>query len=131
LCRGARIDEGANNLAKLNNVEIVHLDLADPASVDRFADKVIKSHDVTDLLINNAGIMRPTTLTRNSRGHELQFATNHLGHFQLTARLWPAIKNAQGAQARASFRIRSPCSPRRMQPRSTDVPLVVGPTPSA
>jgi NAD(P)-dependent dehydrogenase (short-subunit alcohol dehydrogenase family) len=35
---------------------------------------------------------------RNARGHELQFATNHLGHFQLTARLWPAVKNAQGAR---------------------------------
>jgi len=37
-------------------------------------------------------------LMRNARGHELQFATNHLGHFQLTARLWPAVKNAQGAR---------------------------------
>ena len=87
-----------NNLANTKNVEVAHLDLADPESVDRFAAKVIHSHNVIHLLINNAGIMRPPTLMRNVRGHELQFATNHLGHFQLTARLWPAVKNAQGAR---------------------------------
>lgn len=37
-------------------------------------------------------------LTRDARGHELQFATNHLGHFQLTLRLWPALKAARGAR---------------------------------
>jgi NAD(P)-dependent dehydrogenase (short-subunit alcohol dehydrogenase family) len=79
-------------------VEVVHLDLADPESVDRFAERVINSHNVILVLINNAGGMRPQTLMRNARGHELQFATNHLGHFQLTARLWPAVKNAQGAR---------------------------------
>jgi NAD(P)-dependent dehydrogenase (short-subunit alcohol dehydrogenase family) len=82
----------------LNTVEVVHLDLADPELVDRFAEKVVNSHNVIHLLINNAGIMRPPTLMRNRRGHELQFAVNHLGHFQLTARLWPALKNAQGAR---------------------------------
>ncbi|MBV8455669.1 MAG: SDR family NAD(P)-dependent oxidoreductase, partial [Acetobacteraceae bacterium] len=87
-----------HNLAHTNNVEVANLDLADPASVDRFADRVINAHNVIHLLINNAGIMRPSTLMRNIRGHELQFATNHLGHFQLTARLWPAVKNAPGAR---------------------------------
>ena len=66
--------------------------------MDRFAERVISSHNVIHLLINNAGIMRPPTLMRNARGHELQFATNHLGHFQLTGRLWPAVKNARGAR---------------------------------
>ena len=37
-------------------------------------------------------------LTRDSRGYESQFAINHLGHFQLTARLWPALKAAGGAR---------------------------------
>jgi NAD(P)-dependent dehydrogenase (short-subunit alcohol dehydrogenase family) len=99
VCVGAHdMTKARNNLAHLNNVEVAHLDLADPESVDRFADGVLKSHDVIHLLINNAGIMRPPTLMRNARGQELQFATNHLGHFQLTARLWPAIKDDQGAR---------------------------------
>jgi NAD(P)-dependent dehydrogenase (short-subunit alcohol dehydrogenase family) len=99
VCVGAHdMTKARKIIANMNNVEIVHLDLADPDSVDRFADSVIKSHSVIHLLINNAGIMRPPTLMRNARGYELQFATNHLGHFQLTARLWPAVKNAQEAR---------------------------------
>jgi NAD(P)-dependent dehydrogenase (short-subunit alcohol dehydrogenase family) len=99
VCVGAHdMPKARNNLANTNHVKVVHLDLADPESVDRFADRVINSHYVIHLLINNAGIMRPPTLMRNTRGHELQFATNHLGHFQLTARLWPTVKNAQGAR---------------------------------
>lgn len=92
------ITKAQTNLANMDRVEVAHLDLADPESVDRFADRILKSHNVVHLLINNAGIMRPPTLMRNARGHELQFATNHLGHFQLTARLWPAVKNAQRAR---------------------------------
>jgi NAD(P)-dependent dehydrogenase (short-subunit alcohol dehydrogenase family) len=99
VCVGAHdMTKARNNLANMNHVEVAHLDLADPESVDRFAARVTSSHNVIHLLINNAGIMRPPTLMRNARGRELQFATNHLGHFQLTARLWPAVKNAQGAR---------------------------------
>jgi NAD(P)-dependent dehydrogenase (short-subunit alcohol dehydrogenase family) len=95
---GHDMTKARSNLANMKQVEAGHLDLADPDSVDRFADQVLKAHDVIHLLINNAGIMRPPTLMRNVRGHELQFATNHLGHFQLTARLWSALKKAQGAR---------------------------------
>jgi NAD(P)-dependent dehydrogenase (short-subunit alcohol dehydrogenase family) len=99
VCVGAHdMAKARKNLANMNNVEVAHLDLADPESVDRFADSVIKSHSVIHLLINNAGIMRPPMLMRNARGYELQFAINHVGHFQLTARLWPAIKSAEGAR---------------------------------
>src|SRR5262245_47650831 len=99
VCVGARdMTKARNNLANTSNVEIINLDLANPNSVDRFADRAITSHNVIHVLINNAGIMRPPTLVRNSRGHELQFATNHLGHFQLTGRLWPAIKSPGGSR---------------------------------
>ena len=47
--------------------------------------------------MNNAGIMA-NPLTRDARGYESQFATNHLGHFQLTVRLWPALQRAKGAR---------------------------------
>jgi NAD(P)-dependent dehydrogenase (short-subunit alcohol dehydrogenase family) len=49
------------------------------------------------ILVNNAGIMW-VPLRRDSRGYESQFSTNHLGHFHLTARLWPALKAAGGAR---------------------------------
>jgi NAD(P)-dependent dehydrogenase (short-subunit alcohol dehydrogenase family) len=47
--------------------------------------------------VNNAGIMA-TPLVRDARGFESQLATNHIGHFQLSARLWPALRQANGAR---------------------------------
>jgi hypothetical protein len=49
------------------------------------------------VLVNGAGLMA-SPLLRDARGYEAQFATNHLGHFQLTARLWPALRQARGAR---------------------------------
>ncbi len=74
----------------LARVELVPMDLADPATIDAFAQSFVASQRPLHLLINNAGIMA-APLTRDSRGYESQFATNHLGHFQLTARLWPTL----------------------------------------
>jgi NAD(P)-dependent dehydrogenase (short-subunit alcohol dehydrogenase family) len=84
-------------VAEMKNVEVSLLDLASPDSIDRFANEFLNSNRALDLLINNAGIMA-TPLTRDDRGYELQFATNHLGHFQLTARLWEALKKARNAR---------------------------------
>jgi NAD(P)-dependent dehydrogenase (short-subunit alcohol dehydrogenase family) len=84
-------------VAKMKNVEVGELDLASPASIDCFASEFLISNRVLDLLINNAGVMA-TPLTRDERGYELQFSTNHLGHFQLTARLWPALKKSGNAR---------------------------------
>jgi NAD(P)-dependent dehydrogenase (short-subunit alcohol dehydrogenase family) len=84
-------------VAKMKNVEVGQLDLANPDSIDRFAEEFQRSNPALNLLINNAGVMA-TPLTRDERGYELQFATNHLGHFQLTARLWEALKKARGAR---------------------------------
>jgi NAD(P)-dependent dehydrogenase (short-subunit alcohol dehydrogenase family) len=76
---------------------VVQLDLAHPSSIDRFANEFLNSNRPVDLLINNAGIMA-TPLMRDDRGYEMQFATNHLGHFQLTARLWEALKRSGNAR---------------------------------
>ena len=84
-------------VAKMKNVEVGEMDLASPASIDRFASEFLISNRALDLLINNAGVMA-TPLTRDERGYELQFSTNHLGHFQLTARLWPALKKSGNAR---------------------------------
>jgi NAD(P)-dependent dehydrogenase (short-subunit alcohol dehydrogenase family) len=84
-------------IAKMKNVGLGQLDLASPSSVDRFANEFLKSNRALDLLINNAGIMA-TPLMRDDRGYEMQFATNHLGHFQLTTRLWEALKKSGNAR---------------------------------
>lgn len=89
--------KAANSLAGLGNVTIEEMDLMDPESINRFADKFLSRNNVLDLLVNNAGIMW-VPLQRDKRGYESQLSTNHLGHFQLTARLWPALKNAGGAR---------------------------------
>ena len=95
---GARdLQKAQGALSKLKNVIAVHLDLADPSSVDQFSEEFLGSNLALDVLVNNAGIM-VTPLMRDSRGYEMEFATNHLGHFQLTARLWKALKNAQNSR---------------------------------
>ena len=73
------------------------LDLIDPASVEAFAARYRDSGRPLHILINNAGIMGGD-LVRDSRGYEAQFATNHLGHFQLTHGLLPALRKAGGAR---------------------------------
>jgi NAD(P)-dependent dehydrogenase (short-subunit alcohol dehydrogenase family) len=66
--------------------EVVSMDLADLDSVAEAADKVSASLDRLDVLVNNAGVMA-IPLRRTPQGHEMQFGTNHLGHFALTGRL--------------------------------------------
>ena len=79
------------------DVEIESIDLIDPASIDTFAERFIASRQPLHILVNSAGI-GGAPLTRDGRGYELHFATNHLGHFQLAMRLWPALRNAKGAR---------------------------------
>lgn len=85
------------NLEGIDNVEVETLNLTDPFSIDTFAENFLASGRPLHLLINNAGIMW-TPLQRDGRGYEGQFSTNHLGHFQLTAKLWEALKKANGAR---------------------------------
>ncbi|TFE22695.1 SDR family NAD(P)-dependent oxidoreductase [Cohnella luojiensis] len=88
---GARdVKKAQDNLSAIKNVEVIHLDLADPQSIDQFAADFLKSNRALDILINNAGVANPPTI-KDARGFDNQFATNHLGHFQLTVRLWDAL----------------------------------------
>lgn len=91
------IEKATKNLQGIPSVVIEELDLMDPHSIDAFAEKFLASGTPLHLLINNAGIMW-VPLRRDSRGIESQLATNYLGAFQLTARLWPALKKANGAR---------------------------------
>ena len=73
------------------------LDLSDLESVAAFAKAFASKNDRLDLLVNNAGVMVPP-LGRTKQGFELQFGTNHLGHFALTARLLPLLEKAPGSR---------------------------------
>ncbi|MDX2968073.1 SDR family NAD(P)-dependent oxidoreductase [Kribbella solani] len=70
--------------------EVDELDLGDLDSVQAFADRFLASGRSIDILIDNAAIMACPE-TRVGPGWEAQFATNHLGHFALVNRLWPAL----------------------------------------
>ncbi|UCH49704.1 MAG: SDR family NAD(P)-dependent oxidoreductase [Betaproteobacteria bacterium] len=74
-----------------SHVSVRELDLADLKSVKAFADSFIRDYDRLDILINNAGVMMcPYAKTRD--GFEMQFGTNHLGHFALVGQLLPLLK---------------------------------------
>jgi NAD(P)-dependent dehydrogenase (short-subunit alcohol dehydrogenase family) len=94
----ARDVERAREAVAGLDVTIEPMDLLDPASIDAFAERFVKSGQPLDILINNAGIMALPELKRDSRGYELQFATNHLGHFQLAQALLPALERAGQAR---------------------------------
>ncbi|WP_219838070.1 oxidoreductase [Paenibacillus sp. R14(2021)] len=90
-------DKAAEALAGIPRVELESMDLLDPSSIDAFAARFMKSGRPLDILVNGAGIMA-VPFVKDVRGYESQFAVNHLGHFQLTARLWPALKQAGAAR---------------------------------
>ncbi len=95
-----KMKAAAANIQQDTGSELVdtgQLELDKPASVQAFADAWLGKYDQLNLLINNAGVMA-CPLTRTVEGWELQFATNHLGHFLLTSLLVPALK--AGAPAR-------------------------------
>jgi NAD(P)-dependent dehydrogenase (short-subunit alcohol dehydrogenase family) len=108
--KGAAVTLAVRNVAKGEDVaqsirksttavvDVVELDLASLDSVRACAEGWLANHGALSLLINNAGVMA-CPLGRTGPGWELQFATNHLGHFLLTALLLPAVK------AEASSRI--------------------------
>ncbi|MCT9084761.1 SDR family NAD(P)-dependent oxidoreductase [Streptomyces fulvoviolaceus] len=86
-----RPDAARESLGGLAGVEVDELDLGDLESVHAFAERFLASGRTIDLVIDNAGIMACPE-TRVGPGWEAQFATNHLGHFTLVNRLWPAIE---------------------------------------
>ncbi|GGN57234.1 oxidoreductase [Streptomyces albiflavescens] len=75
----------------IEGVETDELDLGDLESVRAFAERFLASGRDVDIVINNAGVMACPE-TRVGPGWEAQFATNHLGHYALVNRLWPAIE---------------------------------------
>ncbi len=78
-------------------LEPVVLDLADLSSVRARAETLTSAHDHLDILVNNAGVMA-TPERRTADGFELQFGTNHLGHFALTGLLLPLLRARPAAR---------------------------------
>lgn len=91
------VEKARKNLEGVANVEIEVMDIMNPASITAFAEKFLASGRPLHFLINNAGIMW-VPLRRDQRGIESQLATNYIGQFHLTALLWPALKQANGAR---------------------------------
>ena len=109
LCRkGARVVIGARSQAKAEAAlaevaaEVpgaatgwIALDLTDPDSIAAAARQVTETLPKLDALVNNAGVMQ-TPQRQTAEGFELQFATNHLGHFRLAAALYPHLAASAG-----------------------------------
>jgi NAD(P)-dependent dehydrogenase (short-subunit alcohol dehydrogenase family) len=78
------------------------IDLTSLVSVQAFAESMVRDGHPVDILINNAGVMMPPTRESTPDGFELQFETNYLGHFALTARLLPLLRKAEFRKAGAA-----------------------------
>ncbi|MGH8080468.1 MAG: SDR family oxidoreductase [Lysobacter sp.] len=95
---GRNADKGASALSRIREVHpqarvrYEDLDLASLRSVERFVARYSEQHDSLDLLINNAGVMTPPQRLSTADGFELQFGTNYLGHYALTAQLLPLLR---------------------------------------
>ncbi|QDK70997.1 SDR family NAD(P)-dependent oxidoreductase [Lactococcus protaetiae] len=92
-----RLDVAQTALTGLSNLTVLPMNLQNPVSIHDFADSVKSKFDKIDILVNSAGIMY-VPLQRDERGIESHFATNHLGHFQLTMELLPLLKAAGNAR---------------------------------
>jgi NAD(P)-dependent dehydrogenase (short-subunit alcohol dehydrogenase family) len=108
--RGATLIMACRNLGKsqkpfdfvrqassAKTVELLELDLSDFKSIRSFASKVHDSYPAVDILVNNAGIMA-VPYGKTVDGHELQFGTNHLGHFMLTGLLSDMVTRNPGSR---------------------------------
>lgn len=97
MARGKQVVDDIRASTGNDDIEVMELELASLASIRRFAENFLAQHDSLNLLINNAGVMAcPYTETED--GFEMQFGTNHLGHFLMTNLLAPAL--LKGAPAR-------------------------------
>lgn len=108
--KGARVVMAARNMEKAAvaaqsiralqpdaDLDVRQLDLASLASIEEFASGLASDYDQIDVLINNAGVMAiPESKTAD--GFEMQFGTNHLGHYALTTRLMPLLAQTSGSR---------------------------------
>ncbi|HVH04904.1 MAG TPA: oxidoreductase, partial [Myxococcota bacterium] len=91
--RGKEAEQRVRTAAPGGDFRFVPLDLGSLASVAEFSKRIESEETKLDLLCNNAGVMVPP-YGKTADGFELQFGTNHLGHFALTGRLLPLLRKA-------------------------------------
>lgn len=107
LCRS--VEKGEEAAAEIKEstggqVEVRRLDLASLKSVRECAEALVASEDKIDILINNAGVMMcPNWKTED--GFDMQFGTNHLGHFLLTELLMPLIRKSEASGFHPRYKI--------------------------
>ena len=95
--KGKEAARGIEQATPDAQVQLQELDLTSLESIRSAADELRSKHDNIDLLINNAGVMfTPKSTTKD--GFELQFGTNHLGHFALTNLLLDRVLAATGSR---------------------------------
>jgi NAD(P)-dependent dehydrogenase (short-subunit alcohol dehydrogenase family) len=80
-----------------SHIKVMELDLSSLKSVKIFANNILKEYKQINYLINNAGVMVPP-YSKTEDGFELQFGTNHLGHFALTGHLLSLLKATSGSR---------------------------------
>jgi NAD(P)-dependent dehydrogenase (short-subunit alcohol dehydrogenase family) len=85
------------NVQDISNAIVLELDLASPKAIDRFVMQFLETNRGLDILINNAGVSGPSDI-KDRRGLDTHFATNYLGHFQLTTGLWAALRHSGQAR---------------------------------
>ena len=101
---GRNADKGASALAAIRmtaphaDVSFEKIDLGSLASVAAFSNRLLTAATPIDILVNNAGVMMPPTRQTTADGFELQFGTNYLSHFALTAQLMPLLTAATAAR---------------------------------
>ena len=108
-CRDRNRGEAALSRLRIElpsaSIELLLLDLASLDSVRDAAARELDHNLPLDLLINNAGVMAPPKRRETEDGYELQFGTNVLGHFALTALLLPSLERAAAIPDRPAPRI--------------------------
>jgi NAD(P)-dependent dehydrogenase (short-subunit alcohol dehydrogenase family) len=92
---GARAAKEINETTGNDDVRVQELDLLSVSSISSFSRRW---NSPLHMLVLNAGVMAVPTLERSPRGHELQFATNYLGHFALVMNMYPWLERATGAR---------------------------------
>jgi NAD(P)-dependent dehydrogenase (short-subunit alcohol dehydrogenase family) len=101
---GRNPQKGADAIGRIKanvaaaKVRFEQVDLANLRSIADFGARLRDQRDGLDLLINNAGVMRPPKRFQTVDGFELQFGTNHLGHFALAAHLLPLLRKSAAAR---------------------------------
>lgn len=90
--KGDRVADRIREVVPGAKVKVLRLDLSSLESIVTFADVLLSEGLPIDVLVNNAGVMTPPSRQVTADGFELQFGTNHLGHFALTARLLPLLR---------------------------------------